>query len=201
MTTIEIDGTTYSINSKNQVVNPTDHTVAIVLTQIPEEYDTDLWDDTSLTERNSTDSKLSENDYLEYNKNFTDPKFIKAVIEYQSMTETEKNKLYFKMQIENFRISIQNNREMMNHYYQVISKYNNFNFTSDEVHEITSSLELEENRNIITSIYLKRGFFHLGVVWIESNQYIKIIDDSDDYIQRYEISKKYNKGYFKLFDI
>jgi hypothetical protein len=70
-----------------------------------------------------------------------------------------------------------------------------------EVHEITSSLELEEERNIITSIYLKRGFFHLGVVWIESNQYIKIIDDSDDYIQRYEISKKYNKGYFKLFDI
>jgi hypothetical protein len=201
MTTIEIDATTYSINSKNQVVNPIDHTVAIVLTQIPEEYDTDLWDDTSLTERNLTDSRLSENDYLEYNKNFTDPKFIKAVIEYQSMSETEKNKLYFKMQIENFRILIQNNHEMMDHYYQVISKHNNFNFTSDEVHEITSSLELEENRNIITSIYLKRGFFHLGVVWIESNQYIKIIDDSDDYIQRYEISKKYNNGYFKLFDI
>lgn len=138
---------------------------------------------------------------MEYNKNFTDPKFIKAVIEYQSMTETEKNKLYFKMQIENFRISIQNNHEMMNHYYQVISKHNNFNFTSDEVHEITSSLELEEERNIITSIYLKRGFFHLGVVWIESNQYIKIIDDSDDYIQRYKISKKYNNVYFKLFDI
>ena len=40
--------------------------------------------------------------------------------------------------------------------------------------------------------YLGNGFTYLDVVWIESNNYIQIYNDYDDYIQNYNLSNKYH---------
>ena len=103
-----------------------------------------------------------------------------------------------KIEIENHRIATNNNPAMMEKFYDVISKYNLYDFTSDEVFEIIASMD-EKEHELLSSIYLKSGFFHLGVVWIEAKQYIKIYNDNYDYIQKYNVSKEYKKGYFKLF--
>jgi hypothetical protein len=192
-----INNNNYTINRRGQVVDMTNGKVAVAMTQIPEEYDTEFWCD-EFEFNNVKKTLLTEQDDLEYSKNFTDPKLIKAVIEFQVLTDIEKNKLYIKIEIENHRRTTNNDHGMMENFYDVISKYNLYNFTSDEVFEIIASID-EEERELLCSIYLKNGFLHLGVVWIEARQYIKIYNDDYDYIQKYVVSKEYKKGYFKLF--
>ncbi len=194
---IMIKDNTYTINRRGQVVDMSNGKVAVAMTQIPEEYDTEFWCDTFDFE-DSKKTLLSEQDDFEYSKNFTDPRLIKAVMEFQSSSDIEKNKLYIKIEIENHRIATNNNPVMMEKFYDVISKYNLYDFTSDEVFEIIASMD-EKEHELLSSIYLKSGFFHLGVVWIEAKQYIKIYNDDYDYIQKYNVSKEYKKGYFKLF--
>ena len=196
MNTITINHTEFTLNSKNQVYS--NGKIAVAMTREPEEYDTIYWGDymgeMSLDDINSKDSKLSSDEVFEFYKIFTDPKLIKTIIEYKLLSTEEKEKLNLKINYINYKKLANDNPIILEKYDTIIKTQHNL--TEEELAEIKTLTTDEEDS---MPYYLGNGFEYLDVVWIESNQYIQIYNDYSDYIQKYNISKKYKKGYFKLF--
>jgi hypothetical protein len=198
MNIININHTEFRLNGQEQVYS--NGKIAVAMTQMPEEYDTIYWGDymeeITLDDINSKDSKLSSEKVFEFSKKFTDPKLIKTIIEYKSLSTEEKEKLYLKINYINYKKSANDNPIILERYDMIIKTQHNL--TEEQLSEI-KTLTLDEEEAM--PYYLGNGFDYLDVVWIESNNYIQIYNDYSDYIQRYNISKKYKKGYFKLFDL
>lgn len=196
MNTITINHTEFPLNSQNQVCS--NGKVAVAMTREPEEYDTIFWSDymeeISLDDINSKDSKLSSDKVFEFYKKFTDPKLIKTIIEYKLLSTEEKEKLNLKINYINYKKTANDNPIILEKYDRIIKTQHNL----EELSEIKTLTTDEEEA---MPYYLGNGFEYLDVVWIESNQYIQIYNDYSDYIQKYNISKKYKQGYFKLFNL
>jgi hypothetical protein len=92
MTTIIINGNEYSINSKDQIIDPSNSKVAVAITQIPDEDDQEYWGDHLDWNPKYLKAKSYEKHDLKCSEYFTNPQLIKALIEFQSLSEEKKER-------------------------------------------------------------------------------------------------------------